>query len=142
MQVNVHEAKTTPATHHRDPFDRLLIAQVQLEDLTILNWRRTVRAISRWDSFYVNAYSSQPFITGMESMVWSVGHHMLKFGVYGQHLNTYGPNRADTQGFLTFSSGSAITPGNALADMFLGQIGQYTEATATVNGVPVGGMEY
>jgi hypothetical protein len=91
---------------------------------------------------YVNAYSSQPFITGNESMVWNVGHHMLKFGIYGQHLNTYGPNRADTQGFLTFSAGSAITTGNALADLFLGQIGQYTEATATVNGVPVGGMEY
>jgi hypothetical protein len=91
---------------------------------------------------YVNAYSSQPFITGTESMMWTIGHHMLKFGIYGQHLNTYGPNRADTQGFLTFSTGSAVTTGNALADMFLGQIGQYTESTATVNGVPVGGMEY
>ena len=91
---------------------------------------------------YVTAYSSQPFITGKEDVVWTVGSHNLKIGVYGQYLHTYGPNRLDDQGMMTFSGSDSVTTGNALADMFLGRMGQYTEATAVHNGVPVGGLEY
>ncbi|MGH7870298.1 MAG: hypothetical protein ACREP9_22310, partial [Candidatus Dormibacteraceae bacterium] len=46
----------------------------------------------------------------------------------------------DPQGFLTFNASGPSTTGNALADMFLGRIQQYTEAAVTRNGVPVGGL--
>lgn len=91
---------------------------------------------------YVTAYSSQPFVTGKEDVIWTVGSHTLKLGVYGQFLHTYGPNRLDDQGMMTFSGSDAVTTGNTLADMFLGRVGQYTEATAVLHGVPVGGLEY
>lgn len=91
---------------------------------------------------YVTAYSSQPFVTGKEDVVWTVNNHTLKIGVYGQYLHTYGPNRLDDEGAMTFSGSAAVSTGNALADMYLGRMGQYTEATAVVGGVPVGGLEY
>jgi hypothetical protein len=90
----------------------------------------------------VSAYSSQPFITNRDNMVWSLGRHILKFGYYGQYLHTYAPNRVDTQGVMSFSNGSAVSTGNGLADMYLGRLGTYTEGTAVTNGVPTGGMEY
>jgi hypothetical protein len=97
-------------------------------------------------SFYqdegVLSYSSQPFITSKDNVVWSVGRHTLKFGYYFQYLRTYAPTRQDTQGIMSFSSSSAVTTGNALADMYLGRLGTYTEATATINGVPTGGLEF
>lgn len=71
-----------------------------------------------------------------------VGHHTLKFGFYlekyqkNQNLNT----GVDPQGFLTFNASGPVTTGNALADMFLGRIQQYTEAAVTRNGSPIGGF--
>jgi hypothetical protein len=90
----------------------------------------------------VLAFSSQPIGNIKNNLVWSVGKHTLKFGAFLQRLRTYGPNRYDTQGVMNFSSGSAVTTGNALADLYLGRLGQYTEGTAIVNGVPVGGLEF
>jgi hypothetical protein len=91
---------------------------------------------------YVTSYSSQPFLTVKDNVVWMVGSHALKFGFYGQHLNTYGPNRLDTQGVMAFSTSDAVSTGNALADMFLGRMATYNEATATFGGQAVGGLEY
>jgi hypothetical protein len=90
----------------------------------------------------VLAYSSQPFITSKDNVVWSLGKHTLKFGYYFQYLRTYAPTRQDTQGIMSFSSGSAVSTGNGLADMYLGRLGSYTEATAVINGVPTGGLEF
>jgi hypothetical protein len=70
-----------------------------------------------------------------------IGAHRLKFGFYfekyekNENLETAG----DAPGFLTFNASGPITAGNGLADMFLGRIQQYTEATVTKNGAPVGG---
>ncbi|MDE3180503.1 MAG: TonB-dependent receptor [Acidobacteriota bacterium] len=71
-----------------------------------------------------------------------VGHHTLKFGFY---LEKYSKNQdlntgVDPQGSLTFNASGPITTGNSLADMFLGNIQQYTEAAVTRNGVPIGGF--
>lgn len=71
-----------------------------------------------------------------------IGSHTLKVGFYfekyekNQDLNT----GVDPQGFLTFNASGPITTGNALADMFLGRIQQYTEAAVTRNGLPIGGF--
>jgi PIN domain nuclease of toxin-antitoxin system len=36
-RVNVGEAKTALPWHHRDPFDRMLVAQVLENELTVLS---------------------------------------------------------------------------------------------------------
>ena len=43
---------------------------------------------------------------------------------------------------MNFSSGSSVSTGNGLADMYLGRLASYTEATAVTNGVPTGGLEF
>lgn len=74
------------------------------------------------------------------------GNHFLRVGFLWVHegTRTYGiyasvNSSATTQGELVFSPSSTLSTGSALADMMLGNIYQYTETTAVVNGVPVGG---
>ncbi|MGH9449647.1 MAG: carboxypeptidase regulatory-like domain-containing protein [Terriglobia bacterium] len=70
-----------------------------------------------------------------------VGSHTLKFGVYFEryHKDAEIQTSLSTQGALTFSPSASNSTGNALADMFLGNIQQYTESVVTKNGVPVPG---
>ncbi len=86
--------------------------------------------------------NASPTYALRDDLTWVVANHTLKFGFY---LEKYGKNQdlntgVDPQGFLTFNASGPITSGNALADMFLGNIQQYTEAAVTRNGVPVGGF--
>jgi len=84
-------------------------------------------------------FNSSPAFTWKDNVAYTVGRHTLRFGMY---LEKYQKNEqfgTDTQGILSFSGSAPISTGNALADMFLGRIAQYTEGTTTVNGVPVGG---
>jgi hypothetical protein len=88
---------------------------------------------------YVGPYNSNPIITWKDNVSWIHGAHTIKMGFY---LENYRKNEhfgTDTQGQLTFNAGGSITTGNGLADMFLGNIQQYTEGTESVNGVQVGG---
>jgi len=84
-------------------------------------------------------FNSNPIAGFKDSMTDVKSNHMLKFGVYLQRYRKNEQYGTDTQGSLTFSNTSAVTTGNALADMYLGDIGQYTEGTEVVNGVAVGG---
>jgi hypothetical protein len=91
------------------------------------------------DSALYPFVNSNPIPTFKEKIAWSVGKHTLKMGIY---LEKYEKNEvygAAPQGELTFSSSSAISTGNGLADMLLGRIGQYTEGSPYYNGVAVGG---
>ena len=90
----------------------------------------------------VVAFSSQPIINGKDNLVWTAGKHTIKGGVFLQYLRSYAPTRQDTQGIMTFSPSASVTSGNALADMYLGRLQQYTEATAVINGVATGGLEW
>lgn len=77
-----------------------------------------------------------------DNLVWTRGKHTLKFGVYFLYnrLNHIIPNGGyDSQGYLSFSASSAVTTGNALADMYLGRIASFTETGHTINGQLVGG---
>ena len=83
--------------------------------------------------------------TLQDDATWVYGRHTFKFGAY---LEKYGVNEplesgADTNGSLTFNAGGSLTTGNALADMLLGRIQQYTEAEVlswqSGKGVPIGG---
>ena len=76
-----------------------------------------------------------------DNLVWSHGKHTTKVGFFllYNHINTTTNIGLNTQGFLTFSSSSAVSTGNALADLFLGRIGTYEEYGKVVNGQLFGG---
>jgi hypothetical protein len=83
--------------------------------------------------------NANPIITMKDNVIYSRGKHSLKMGFFFENYRKNEQFGFDTQGFLTFSNGSTLTTGNALADMYLGAIGQYQEGAQTVNGVAVGG---
>lgn len=84
-------------------------------------------------------WDPQPAIK--DNLVWTRGRHTIKTGFYllYNHINTTTNIGYNTQGFLTFSNSSAITTGNALADMFLGRIANYQEYGRVYDGQLLGG---
>jgi hypothetical protein len=94
------------------------------------------------DTGYPYSYTN-PALTFKDNLVWSHGKHILKFGAFllKDQLNHVIPNGGfDSQGFLTFSNSSAVTTGNALADMYLGRIASYSQTGLVNNGQLVGGF--
>lgn len=90
-------------------------------------------------SNFVGKYNTNPILTWKDNVVYMVGRHTLKFGGY---LEAYAKNEEfgfNTQGFYTFSNSWPGSSGNALADMYLGDINQYEEGTLNYNGQPAGG---
>src|SRR5439155_12206650 len=88
-------------------------------------------------SYWNPAYSLK------DNLVWTRGKHTLKFGVYFLYdrLNHVVPNGGnESQGFVSFSSSSALSTGNGLADMYLGRIANYSQIGRTHNGQLVGGF--
>jgi hypothetical protein len=86
-------------------------------------------------------WDPQPAIK--DNLVWNHGRHTLKTGFFllYNHINTTTNIGYNTQGFLSFGpgNGSAISTGNALADMDLGRIANYQEYGRVVNGSLLGG---
>ncbi|HXX24680.1 MAG TPA: TonB-dependent receptor [Terriglobia bacterium] len=90
-------------------------------------------------STWVGPYNANPIYTWKDNVAYTVGRHTLKFGMY---LEKYQKNEQfgfNTQGYYTFSNSWPGTSGNALADMYLGNINQYEEGTLNFNGQAVGG---
>ena len=88
-------------------------------------------------SYWNPAYSLK------DNLVWTRGKHTLKFGVYFLYdrLNHVVPNGGnESQGFVSFSSSSALSTGNGLADMYLGRIANYSQIGRTHNSQLVGGF--
>src|SRR5579883_2161277 len=83
--------------------------------------------------------NSNPIVTLRDDVTYLVGNHTVKFWMYYTDYRKNEQFGFDTQGFLNFANSGPITSGNALADMFLGNINSYQEGTEVVNGVPVGG---
>lgn len=81
-----------------------------------------------------------PVFTWKDNVVWSRGGHNLKFGF--SLIRTRLDQTEDSgpiQGMYTFSNSNPNTTGNALADMYVGQIAEYTENTGVSNGAYTGG---
>jgi hypothetical protein len=76
-----------------------------------------------------------------DNLIWTHGKHSVKAGFFllYNHIDTTTNIDEYTQGFLSFSNSSAITTGNALADMYVGRIASYQEYGKVVNGQPLGG---
>lgn len=85
-------------------------------------------------------FNNNPIITWKEKLAWVTGKHTLKFGFFLEKFRKNESFGAPPQGELTFDGSNPISTGNALADMYLGRIAQYTEGSATLGGVPVGGF--
>ena len=89
---------------------------------------------------YIGPYNANPIPTYKDNLAYTFGKHTLKMGFY---LEKYRKNEqflgVDNQGEYTFSSSMAQSTGNALADMFLGNVYSYQEGTIDVNGSAVGG---
>jgi hypothetical protein len=74
------------------------------------------------------------------NIIKHVAKHTLKFGVFFLDWHGYGYNGGNPpQGSYTFNGTGSLTTGNGLADMYLGRITQYSEATGVVAGNPEGG---
>jgi Carboxypeptidase regulatory-like domain len=94
--------------------------------------------------FYVSSsnypyYNANPIYTLKNNNVWTHGSHTFKFGFFLEKFQKNESFGSPPQGELSFSSGSAVSSGNGLADMFLGRIDSYNEGSAQFNGVAVGG---
>ena len=87
-------------------------------------------------------FNSNPIITWKDNMAWVHGNHTTKFGFYLENYRKNEDFGTDIQGDVQEwggTPGTGVTTGNALADMFLGRISQYTEGTQIFNGAAVGG---
>ena len=86
------------------------------------------------DTGFVNPanpnYNSNPVYTFRDYLSKIIGNHNLTFGadfIAFQKNEQNGATSAYEQGFLTFSTSSGVTTGNALADMFTGNIGSFQQ---------------
>ena len=94
------------------------------------------------DTGYPYSYAN-PALTFKDNLVWTRGRHILKLGFFllKDELNHVIPNGGfDSQGVLSFSNSSSVTTGNALADMYLGRIGSYTQTGLVTDGQLRGGF--
>ncbi|HXX24121.1 MAG TPA: carboxypeptidase-like regulatory domain-containing protein [Terriglobia bacterium] len=102
----------------------------------------TAGPASFMESSGFNYFYWGPVTVWKDNAVWIKGKHMLKFGFYLQdtHLNqtTY-EGGSPAQGIFTFSNSGPYTSGNALADMYLGEINTYQEYGRVLNGQLLGG---
>jgi hypothetical protein len=81
-----------------------------------------------------------PIVTWKDNAVWTHGAHNLKFGVYLQHSHlNQTTDSGSAQGMFSFSNSAPNSTGNALADMYLGEIANYSEYGRVINGQLVGG---
>ena len=87
-----------------------------------------------------NVRSRNASLNIKDNVVHHVAKHTLKFGVFFLDWHGYGYNGGNPpQGTYTFNGTGANTTTNGLADMYLGRITQYSEATGVVGGVAQGG---
>ncbi len=78
--------------------------------------------------------NSNPTFTYRDNLTKIVGPHNLQFGIYvvDAHKNEIPQPGYGVNGLLTFSNTSAVTSGNAFADLLLGNIGGFTQEGAAL----------
>jgi hypothetical protein len=88
-----------------------------------------------------NFFYTDPQPSIKDNLVWIHGRHSLKMGFFllFNHIDTTTNINLFPQGVLSFSNSSSITTGNALADMYLGNIASYQEYGRVINGQLIGG---
>ncbi len=84
--------------------------------------------------------NSNPIVDLQDNITVVHGNHILKFGAFLEDYHKNEQFGAVNEGALQYGGGwDALSSGNGLADLFLGQTANYTEGTNLVNGIPLGG---
>ena len=84
-------------------------------------------------------FNSNPIITWKDNLAWVHGSHTTKIGVYIENYRKNEQFGTDTQGQLFSGASGSLTTKNAIADLMLGRLPQYTEGTQLFSGTAVGG---
>lgn len=85
------------------------------------------------DTGYFPWNNANPTYTYRDNITKIVGNNTFIFGVYFVAAQKNEDNSPYTQGILQFSStNSTVSTGNALADMFLGNIANYSQSAFTI----------
>ena len=82
------------------------------------------------DTGYFPWHNANPTYTYRDNVTKILGNHTLTFGAYAVFAQKNEANSPYIQGILTFdTSASAVTSGNAFADLLLGNIASYQQTT-------------
>jgi hypothetical protein len=85
------------------------------------------------DTGYFPWNNANPTYTYRDNVTKIVGEHTFQFGAYAVTAEKNEDNSPYNQGILTFSStDTAVTSGNAFADMLLGNVAEYQQANQTI----------
>jgi hypothetical protein len=79
------------------------------------------------DTGYFPWNNANPTYTYRDNLTKIAGTHTLIMGVYFAAAQKNEDNSPNVQGILTFDATSAVTSGNALADMLMGNVASYTQ---------------
>ncbi|MGO8787253.1 MAG: TonB-dependent receptor [Terriglobia bacterium] len=94
---------------------------------------------------FLGKYDAEPIFSYRDNLAWIRGKHTLKVGFNLEkfQLNEQVVVWGDwAQGYFNFYNGHPGSTNNALADAFLGEIGNYTESTFNNHGVYTGGYAW
>jgi hypothetical protein len=79
------------------------------------------------DTGYFPWNNANPTYTYRDNLTKIAGTHTLIMGVYFAAAQKNEDNSPNVQGILTFDATSAVSSGNALADMLMGNVASYTQ---------------
>lgn len=82
------------------------------------------------DTGYFPWNNANPTYTYRDNLTKIVGTHTFQMGAYMAFAQKNEDNSPNTQGILTFDASSAVSTGNALADMLTGNVASYTQWSA------------
>jgi hypothetical protein len=79
------------------------------------------------DTGYFPWNNANPTYTYRDNLTKILGNHTLQMGAYAAFAQKNEDNSPNVQGILTFDASSAVSTGNALADMLLGNVASYEQ---------------
>jgi hypothetical protein len=83
------------------------------------------------DSGYFPWNNANPTYTYRDNVTKTMGKHIFQFGVYTAFAQKNEENSPNVQGILTFNTtDTAVTTGNAFADLLMGNIASYSQWSA------------
>jgi hypothetical protein len=91
------------------------------------------------DPYITPWHNSCPVGNMRDNFSYLHGNHSIKTGFYLEYWQKNEQEFMWIQGQMYFNTGASITTGNGLADMYLGNLQQYTESGYFLNGVSIGG---
>ncbi|GAC1672385.1 MAG: hypothetical protein PVS2B2_04650 [Candidatus Acidiferrum sp.] len=82
------------------------------------------------DTGYFPWKNANPTYTYRDNITKTAGKHILQFGAYAVFAQKNEANSPNVQGILLFDTTSAVTSGNAFADLLVGNIASYKQWSA------------